>query len=41
MRDVIAHGYFGLDSKLVWDTATTKIDEIESAVRRLITASPG
>jgi len=36
MRDVVAHGYFGLDSKLVWDTATTKIDEIETSVRTLI-----
>jgi uncharacterized protein with HEPN domain len=33
MRDVVAHGYFGLDGKLVWDTVTTKIDEIETAVR--------
>lgn len=32
MRDVVAHGYFGLDSKLVWNTATTKIDEIERAL---------
>src|SRR6266478_7386060 len=31
MRDVVAPGYFGLDSKLVWNTATTKIDEIERA----------
>lgn len=36
MRDVVAHGYFGLDSKLVWDTVTTKIGEIEIAVRALI-----
>ena len=39
MRDVVAHGYFGLDSKLVWDTATAKIDEIEIAVRALIVAA--
>src|SRR5207245_6520461 len=29
MRDVVAHGYFGVDSKLVWSTATTQIDELE------------
>ena len=23
MRDVLAHGYFGLSLKVVWDTATT------------------
>ena len=26
MRDVLAHGYFGLSLKVVWDTATTQID---------------
>jgi|SRR3954453_16638840 uncharacterized protein with HEPN domain len=25
MRDVVAHGYFGVDRALVWNTATTKI----------------
>ena len=38
MRDVLAHGYFGLDNNLLWSTATTKIDEIESAVRGLLAA---
>jgi len=37
MRDVIAHGYFGLDMKVVWDTAKTKLDELETAVRRTMT----
>jgi uncharacterized protein with HEPN domain len=36
MRDVIAHGYFGLDMKVVWDTATTKIDELGAAVRKMM-----
>jgi uncharacterized protein with HEPN domain len=36
MRDVVAHGYFGVDSKLVWSAATTQIDELESAVRGLL-----
>jgi uncharacterized protein with HEPN domain len=36
MRDVLAHGYFGLDAKLVWSTATTKLEELERAVRRLL-----
>lgn len=36
MRDVIAHGYFGLDMKVVWSTATTKLDQFEAAVRRLL-----
>jgi uncharacterized protein with HEPN domain len=37
MRDVIAHGYFGLDTMVVWDTARTKLDELEVAVRKLLT----
>jgi len=36
MRDVLAHGYFDLDTKVVWSTATTKLDELERAVRVLL-----
>jgi uncharacterized protein with HEPN domain len=36
MRDVIAHGYFGLDMKVVWDTAKAKLDELDTAVRKLL-----
>lgn len=36
MRDVLAHGYFGLDLKVVWSTASTKVDELEAAVRTLL-----
>jgi uncharacterized protein with HEPN domain len=39
MRDVVAHGYFGVDSNLVWSTATTQIDELENAVRGLLATS--
>jgi uncharacterized protein with HEPN domain len=36
MRDILAHGYFGLDSKVLWDAATTKLDALEKTVRGLI-----
>jgi uncharacterized protein with HEPN domain len=36
MRDVLAHGYFGLNTKVVWSTATTKLDALETAVRGLL-----
>jgi uncharacterized protein with HEPN domain len=39
MRDVVAHGYFGLDAKVVWSTATTKLDMLEKAVRDLLSSS--
>jgi uncharacterized protein with HEPN domain len=35
MRNVLAHAYFGLDTKVVWSTATTKLDELEAAVRKV------
>ena len=35
MRDVLARAYFGLSVKVVWDTATTQIDQLEAAVRAL------
>jgi len=41
MRDVLAHGYFGLDLKVVWSTATTKLDELGAAVRDLLSRAPG
>ncbi|MFL5302822.1 MAG: DUF86 domain-containing protein, partial [Anaeromyxobacteraceae bacterium] len=31
MRDILAHGYFGVSVDILWATATTKIDEIEAA----------
>ena len=40
MRDVLAHGYFGLDAKVLWNTATTKLDALESAVRVLLASAP-
>jgi len=36
MRDVLAHGYFGLSTKVIWSTATTHLDELETAVRKLL-----
>lgn len=36
MRNVLAHAYFGLDTKVVWSTATTKLDELEAAVRKVL-----
>ena len=35
MRDVLAHAYFGLSLKVVWDTATTQVEQLETAVGEL------
>lgn len=36
MRDVLAHAYFGVSVEILWVTATTRIQEIEAAVRKLV-----
>jgi len=36
MRDVLAHGYFGISLPVVWDTASTQVADLESAVRELL-----
>jgi uncharacterized protein with HEPN domain len=36
MRNVLAHAYFGVSLKVVWNTATTQVDELENAVRALL-----
>jgi uncharacterized protein with HEPN domain len=36
MRNVLAHAYFGVSLRIVWDTATTQVDELEQAVQALL-----
>jgi len=36
MRDILAHGYFGVSVDILWMTATTRIDELQKAVSRLL-----
>ena len=36
MRNVLTHAYFAVSLKVVWDTATTQIDELEKAVGTLL-----
>lgn len=41
-RDLlVAHKYFAVDLNVVWSTATTKIDELEVAVRALLKQTDG
>jgi uncharacterized protein with HEPN domain len=32
VRNLVAHGYPELDPKIVWDIATTKLDELEAVI---------
>lgn len=36
MRNVLAHAYFGVSLKIVWNTATTQVEELEKAVQALL-----
>ncbi len=36
MRELAVNGYFGLDSRVVWSTATNQLDELEAAVRKFL-----
>ena len=36
MRDVLAHGYFGISVDIIWVPATTRIDDLEKAVTKLL-----
>ena len=35
-RDVIVHGYFGLDDNITWDIIQNKIPHLEKALEKLI-----
>jgi len=36
MRNIVAHEYFGVDRKIVWDTATRDVPAIIGPLRRLL-----
>jgi uncharacterized protein with HEPN domain len=36
MRNVLIHAYFGVDVEIVWDVITTKVPEMQSALRQLL-----
>lgn len=36
-RDVIAHGYFGLNVHIVWDVTRNKVPDIFRSVEKLLT----
>lgn len=36
MRDKLIHDYFGVDTEVVWNTASVKISSLEDEVKRII-----
>ena len=36
MRNILVHGYFEVDTDLVWDTATRDLPALRPAVERLL-----
>lgn len=41
MRDILTHEYFGASLQIVWATATTRMDALEAAVRKLLARPSG
>jgi uncharacterized protein with HEPN domain len=37
MRDRLIHDYFGVDYKIVWDVATTKLSDLRTKLQTLLT----
>jgi uncharacterized protein with HEPN domain len=35
LRNILVHGYFGVDDALVWDVVSTKLKHLESNIRSL------
>lgn len=36
MRNVLVHGYFDIDSDIVWQTATRDLPALQAAIERLL-----
>ncbi len=36
MRDRLIHGYFGVDSKLVWKTVTERIPQLQPRIQKIL-----
>jgi uncharacterized protein with HEPN domain len=36
MRNILVHGYFDIDTDIVWETATRDIPALKPAVERLL-----
>ncbi len=36
LRDLLIHGYFGVDAEILWQIATAKVPELTCEVRQLL-----
>lgn len=34
-RNILVHGYFGIDDRIVWDAVSTKLDRLKSDIESL------
>jgi len=37
-RDVLAHGYFGLDDDILWDVINTKVPHVQASLDEILAA---
>ena len=40
MRDIVVHEYFGIDERIVWDTARNNLPPLAEPLRRLLEIEP-
>ncbi|MBI5481219.1 MAG: DUF86 domain-containing protein [Deltaproteobacteria bacterium] len=40
MRDVLAHGYFGVDDAIIWDVITNKVPPLVLQLRQILSRLP-
>ena len=40
MRDVLAHGYFGVDDAIIWDVITNKVPPLARQLREILDSLP-
>lgn len=40
LRDVVVHGYFGIDPEVLWDVVQRRIPELLQQVRRILSDLP-
>ena len=41
VRNVLIHGYLGIDNDIIWDIISNEIEKLRLALERLAAASPG
>ena len=36
LRDIIAHGYFGVNTRIIWDIVINKVPEVKNSAKKIL-----